>query len=104
MLALGDAGVEMPELARERLVVGPHDPHLVGPPVGATAAVDGRALLQPRRRELERANGVREEERDRLAVLERVEELDPRPVYPSSVLQPEGAVDRAALVPPVAPD
>ena len=66
------------------------------------AAVHRRELLQPRRRELERVHLLGEEELDRLAVLERLEELDPRAVDARAVREAHRAVDRAPLVPPVA--
>ena len=58
-------------------------------PSALAAAVDRRVLPQPRRRERERAHRVGEDERDRLAVLERVEQPDPGDVAAGAVREPE---------------
>src|SRR5207247_2660698 len=57
-----------------------------------------------RRRELERMHLFGEHEPDRLAVLERLEQLDPGAVDARAVLQAERSEDRASLVPPIAAD
>ena len=82
-----------------------HDLNVVHGALAATATtIDRRVLLQPRRGELERVQLLGEHELDRLAVLERVEQLDPGEVRARAVLQAHRAVDRTTLVPPVARD
>ena len=92
------------QVARERLVVRLGDPHRIQRPRRLAPPVHRRELLQPRRRELERPHGPIEEEGDRLAVLEGVEELDPCAVEARSVREPNRARDCAPLVPPGAAD
>src|SRR5262245_65369422 len=94
----------MLELAGEALLVGLGDVDRVCRSVALAAAVDGRGLLEPRRGERERAHGVGEEQRDRLAVLVRVQELDPGAIPACPAAEPDTAGHCAPLVPPVAAD
>ena len=69
-------------------------------PVGALPFVDGRAHLQPGRRERQRAHAVLEVERDPLAVLARVEQLEPGAVPACVVREHLVAGEALAAVPP----
>src|SRR5262249_54832287 len=77
LLASGPTQVKVVELECEVLAIELGDPDVVRRSVPLAAPVDGRVLLQPGGGEGQRPDGLGEEERDGLAVLVRVQELDP---------------------------